>query len=328
MRKRIRKILVTGGAGFIGSAFVRLAVREGYSVSVIDKITYAGDLARLSEVKGRYRFYKADICDAARVNSIFSKEKPDALVHFAAESHVDRSIKSAHAFVETNISGTYNLLETSRRYKVGKFIHISTDEVYGEVAKGKFKESHSLKPNSPYSATKAAADLLISSYVRTYGFPAAIVRPCNNYGPWQYPEKLIPLAMLKLLRGEKIPIYGKGKNVREWLYVDDCAKGILRVMEQAKTGEVYNLGSGTEKKNLDLIGMLLKHAGFAKNAFCFVKDRPGHDLRYSLDSSKLRRQIGWRPSISLDEGLKLTVLWCRLNNKWLFKKSQGHVKYY
>ena len=237
MRKRIPKILITGGAGFIGSAFVRLLLKglspQGTvpSIIIIDKLTYAGDLKRLYQ-KGTVPFYKTDICNKSSIQSIFQKERPDIVVHFAAESHVDRSINDASPFIDTNIKGTQILLDASRKYKVSKFIHISTDEVYGEVSNGKFSENSSIKPNSPYAASKAAADLLVQSYIRTYKFPAIIIRPSNNYGPWQYPEKLMPLAILRILEGGKIPVCGKGLNVREWLYVDDCAQGIMTIMRK------------------------------------------------------------------------------------------------
>lgn len=320
MRPGIRKLLVTGGAGFIGSAFVRLAVKRGYELAVVDKLTYAGDVHRLREVRGKFRFYKADISCTKKINAIFSKEAPDAVVHFAAESHVDRSIDSALPFMETNVKGTYVLLEAARFNKTAKFLHISTDEVYGEIEHGSFTEDSPLKPNSPYSATKASADLLISSYVRTYGFPATVVRPCNNYGPWQYPEKLIPLAISRLINGQKIPVYAQGLNVREWLYVDDCAEGLLKILEKVKPGAVYNLGSGQEKRNIDVVKALIKETGSPEDAFEFVRDRPGHDLRYSLDSSRLADEIGWRPKITFEMGIKATVRWFINNKKWLFAK--------
>jgi len=269
MRKSLRKILVTGGAGFIGSALVRLLLNrdcpqavKGLSldkkVVVVDKLTYAGDLKRLEEVKGKYKFYKADICDKKRIESIFKKEKPDIIVHFAAQTHVDRSIIDATPFIETNVKGTQVLLDIARKHKIRKLVHISSDEVYGDIEKGKFTEDSPLKPNNPYAASKAAADLLIKSYIRTYGFPAVIIRPCNNYGLWQYPEKLIPLAVLKILKNEKISLYADGRNRREWLYVEDCAEGILKILKKGKIGKIYNLGSGCEMENIVVASMLLK----------------------------------------------------------------------
>ena len=336
MRKRIPKILVTGGAGFIGSAFVRLFIRDGSQLKaelspkpiVVDKLTYAGDLKRLEEEKGRFKFYKTDICSKIGVGSIFLKEKPDIVVHFAAESHVDRSINDATPFIETNIKGTQVLLDSSRKHGVKKFILISTDEVYGEIANGKFNEDSPVKPNSPYAASKAAADLLVQSYIRTYKFPAIIIRPSNNYGSWQYPEKLIPLAILRILDGGKIPVYAKGQNVREWLYVDDCARGIAQIMRKGKIGEIYNLGSGQESKNIDTIKLLLKTLEVSSDRFEFVKDRLGHDIRYSLDSRKLCQELGWKPRVKLTQGLKLSVAWSLKHKSWFKSKLKGINKLY
>ena len=335
MRKRIPKILVTGGAGFIGSAFVRLLLKEWgrfyscrrgglnlpYGLVIIDKLTYAGDLQRLEEVKGKFKFYKTDICNKSSIQSIFQKERPDIVVHFAAESHVDRSINNAAPFIDTNIKGTQILLDVSREYKIVKFIYISSDEVYGEILEGKFSENSPIKASSPYAASKAAADLLVQSYIRTYKFPAIIIRPSNNYGPWQYPEKLIPLAIQRILDGGKVPVYGKGLNVREWLYVDDCARGILKIMQKGKNGEIYNLGSGQESKNIDTTKLLLKTLGVGQNRFKFVKDRLGHDIRYSLDSRKITRKIGWKPGVKLAQGLEFTVNWYLLHKNWLLSKQ-------
>jgi len=328
MRKRISKILVTGGAGFIGSAFVRLLVKNGISPVVVDKLTYAGDLKRIEEVKGKFKFYKTDICNKSGIELVFSKEKPDILVHFAAESHVDRSINDATPFVETNIKGTQILLDASRKHKIQKFIFISTDEVYGEIANGKFNEDSPIKPNSPYAASKAAADLLVQAYIRTNKFPAIIIRPSNNYGPWQYPEKLVPLAILRILGGERVPIYGKGKNVREWLYVDDCVKGILTVTRKGRIGQVYNLGSACESKNIDTIKLLLKALGVSQNRFEFVKDRLGHDIRYSLNSKKIIRELNWKPKVKLSAGLKTVVDWSLKHQVWLKSKLKDINKLY
>jgi len=320
MRRPLRKVLVTGAAGFIGSAFVRLGLKENKKIVVVDKLTYAADLKRL-EVRGkRYRFYKADILDKAKINKIIAKEKPEVIVNFAAETHVDRSILDARPFIETNVIGTQVLLEAARRQKIKKFVHISTDEVYGEIGQGKFLEDSPFCPNSPYSATKAAADLLIKAYIRTYCFPALIVRPCNNYGPWQYPEKLIPLSILKILRQEKIPIYAKGKNVREWLYVDDCAQAIWKIAEKGKMGEVYNLGSNDEKQNIEVARTILKVLRAPGTQIKFVKDRPGHDIRYRLDSSKLYHELKWKPKVKFQEGIKRTVLWAIIHKDWLLSK--------
>ena len=333
MRTKLPKILVTGAAGFIGSAFVRLlirrdcprqsnkkAFRRGLSLIVLDKLTYAGDLERLKEVEGKYKFYKADICNKARIEAIFKKERPQIVVNFSAETHVDRSILDSAPFIKTNITGTQILLDASKKYGVSKFIHISTDEIYGDIKKGSFSEDSPLHPNSPYAASKAAADLLISSYIRTYNFPAIIIRPCNNYGPWQYPEKLIPLAILKILRKEKIPIYAKGENVREWLYVGDCSEGILQVLKKGKIGEVYNLGSSQERQNLEVAKMILSILNAPRSMIKFVKDRPGHDIRYRLNSQKVFKEIGWKPKIKFEKGLEMTVDWCLKNKDWLLSK--------
>lgn len=320
MRGRIHKILVTGGAGFIGSAFVRQSVKKGYQIAVVDKLTYAGDLKRLKAVKNNYKFYKADICNQKQIGSIFSKEKPDFVVNFAAQTHVDRSIHNARPFIETNVLGTEVLLNASRKNKTKKFIHISSDEVYGDIEKGEFFEGSPLNPSSPYSAAKAAADLLLKSYIRTYNFPAIIVRPSNNYGPWQYPEKLIPLAILKLLRNEKIPVYAKGKNVREWLYVEDCAAGIIKVLEKGLLGEIYNIGSSQEKENIEVINSLLRILNKDKTKIEFVKDRPGHDFRYRLNCRKITEETGWLPRINFEVGLNNTVHWCLDYKDWLLSK--------
>ncbi|MDP3042683.1 MAG: dTDP-glucose 4,6-dehydratase [Candidatus Omnitrophota bacterium] len=337
MRERLPKILVTGGAGFIGSALVRFILgdcrRGGLNLPygsfvIVDKLTYAGDLKRLQGVKGKFKFYKIDICNKKQIDLIFAKEKPEIVMHFAAESHVDRSINDAAPFIETNIKGTQILMDASRKHKVQKFIFISTDEVYGEIANGKFNENSPIKPNSPYAASKAAADLLVQSYIRTYKFPAIIIRPSNNYGPWQYPEKLIPLAILRILGAGKVPVYGKGQNVREWLYVDDCARGIMAIMRQGKIGQIYNLGSACESKNIDTIKLLLKTLAVSQDRFEFVKDRLGHDLRYSLNSKKITRELGWKPNVLLAQGLKLTVDWSLKHQTWLKSKLKDIDKLY
>ncbi len=328
MRKRIRKILVTGGAGFIGSAFVRMLVKEGlhskgtaYDIAVIDKLTYAGDLERLKEVKGRFTFHKVDISDKAKVESVVKKFKPEIIVNFAAETHVDRSIKDAAPFIKTNVIGTHVILDIIKKYSIPEFIHISTDEVYGDIQRGSFDEEAPLGPNSPYAASKAAADMLIRSYVRTYRIPAIIVRPSNNYGPWQYPEKLLPLSIFKLLSGKKIPIYAKGENIREWLYVEDCAKAIIAVLKSGKIGQIYNLGSGTEQKNIQVIKIMLKLMNSGMDSVSFVKDRPGHDFRYKLNSLKILRHTGWKPRIRFGVGINNTIKWYLKNKKWLFRKA-------
>lgn len=330
MRAKLYKILVTGGAGFIGSAFVRLAVKKGYRVAVVDKLTYAGDLARLKEISGQHKFYKMDIADKPKIEGVIKKELPEVIVNFAAETHVDRSIQDADSFIYTNVRGTQVLLDAAKKYKIKKFIHISSDEVYGDIERGEFSEDAPLKPSNPYSASKAAADLLIKAYIRTYNFPAIIIRPSNNYGPWQYPEKLIPLSVLKILRNEKIPVYGHGRNVREWLYVGDCAEGILEIINKAKIQEVYNLGSNRETRNIDMVKAILKLLITRKGADLieFVKDRPGHDIRYKLNTRKLRRETGWHAKTNLDKGLRITLVWCVGHRQWLLGKWKDIDKLY
>ncbi len=322
------KILVTGGAGFIGSEFVRQAVTLGYSVVVVDKLTYAGDLARLKTLKGRFTFYKADIVHQRRVTDIFKQERPWAVVHFAAESHVDRSILNDEEFVRTNIAGTQSLLTVSRQAGIEKFVHISTDEVYGTIVRGKFKEDFPLGPNSPYSASKGAADLLVKAYVHTFKFPAMIVRPSNNYGAWQYPEKFIPVIIYKAIKHEKIPIYAKGLNVREWLHISDCVRAVLKVLECGRVGETYNIGSGSECKNIELVKTILNILSRPKNLITFVEDRPGHDWRYALDSKKIREELSWKPQIGFEQGITDTVAWYRENLKWLQNKVKFLESYW
>lgn len=320
MRKKKSNFLITGGAGFIGSEFVRQAARKNYKINVVDNLTYAGDLQRLKEVRGRFKFYKADICDKNRISAIFKETRPDIVVHFAAETHVDRSILYAGAVIKTNILGTQVLIEAARRSKIKKFIHISTDEVYGDIIKGRFSEETPLNPSSPYSSGKAGADLLIKAYSRTYGFPSIIVRPSNNYGPWQYPEKLIPVVIYKALNDQKIPVYGKGMNVREWLYVADCACAILEIIEKGGIGEIYNLSSGEEKKNIEVVERVLDILNKPNSLIQYVKDRPGHDIRYALDSSKLKKEMDWKPEVNFEQGIRNTVQAYKDNMEWLEKK--------
>lgn len=327
MRKRIPKILVTGGAGFIGSAFVRNLARNGQESVMVDALTYAGDIKRIEGAKGKCLFSRTDIRDQKKLKEIFKKEKPEVVVNFAAETHVDRSILDSRPFIQTNCLGTQNLLDLSRHYGIRKFIHISTDEVYGEINKGHFTEDSPLKPNSPYAASKASADLLIKSYIRTYGFPAIIIRPCNNYGPWQYPEKLIPVVIFKALKGKKVPIYGKGQNVREWLYVSDCAEAIYTVLKKGKVGEIYNIGSGEEKINIEVARLVLDILGKPEGLIQFVEDRPGHDYRYSLDFSKISR-LGWKPDTGFKKGISKTVYWYTQNFSWLESKVNYLHRYW
>lgn len=329
MRSGIFKILITGGAGFIGSAFVREIMKDkAYKIVVVDKLTYAGDLKRLGTANKKYVFYRADICDKKRIDSIFEREAPDAVVNLAAATHVDRSILDSSDFIKTNVIGTQILLDISRKNKIKKFVHISTDEVYGEIKRGSFFEDSPLKPNSPYAASKAAADLLIKAYIRTYGFPALIVRPCNNYGPWQYPEKLIPLAILRILKNKKIPLFADGKNIREWLYVEDCAKAIAQILKKGKPGKIYNLGSNQERQNIETVKMILKIIKKPTDMIEFVIDRPGHDIRYSLNSQKVFKEIKWSAKVDLKDGLKNTVQWYLKHKEWLLNKWKEISKLY
>lgn len=320
MRSKLSRILVTGGAGFIGSEFVRQAVAAGLKVSVIDSLTYAGDLERLKGLKAKFNFAKADITDGKKIAAAFKKFKPTAVVHFAAETHVDRSILNACDTLKTNIIGTQTMVDVARAYGVERFVHISTDEVYGDIETGFFYETTPLNPSSPYSAAKAAADFLIKSYARTYEFPAIIVRPSNNYGPWQYPEKFVPVVIYKALKNQKIPVYGNGLNVREWLFVSDCASAILEVLKKGKTGETYNVGSGQERTNILVVETLLEILGKPKGLIEYVKDRPGHDVRYALNSDKIRRELKWMPVVQFNDGMKKTVEHYRSNIKWLDRK--------
>ena len=305
-------MLVTGGSGFIGSHFVRriLNDKEKYTVFNFDVLSYAGDQRRLKSIEKspRYRFIKGDIRCPSDVRKALARTKAKTVVHFAAETHVDNSIKTPLLFGDTNVKGTLNLLRYAQSSGVQRFIHISTDEVYGEIRRGAFTEGSPLAPNSPYSASKAACDFFVRSFVRTYRFPAIIVRPCNNFGPWQYPEKFIPVAVSSIVRGGKIPVYAKGLNRREWLYAADCAEAVLLLMKRGSLGEIYNVGSGTEKRNIDIARRICSILRKPEHRIRFVKDRPGHDFRYFLDSSKIRR-LGWRPAADFETELKETILW-------------------
>ena len=315
------RMLITGGAGFIGSEFVRQAVRKGHQVAVVDKLTYAGDLERLSEVRKDITFYKADISNQEFIEHIFEKENPEVIVHFAAESHVDRSLLDPYPFISSNVLGTQVLLEVSKAKGVELFVNMSTDEVYGDLGKeGTFTEESPLKPNSPYSTTKASADMLGRAYYRSFGLPVVTIRASNNYGPWQYPEKFVPVIILKALQDEKIPVYGDGTNVREWLYVEDCAEGIMAAIEKGKPGEIYNIGSKEEKQNIEVAKAILKLLGKGEDLIEFVKDRPGHDFRYSLDTTKAKKELGWEAKTSFEEGIKKTVEWYTEHLRWVQEK--------
>jgi dTDP-glucose 4,6-dehydratase len=318
----MKKILVTGGAGFIGSNFVRAILKNRGDVSVVnyDLLTYAGRLENLSDVDGnpRYAFVKGDICDAAAVGRLFSERGFDAVAHFAAESHVDRSIDGPAQFVETNVLGTQTLLQAAKEaweklpggFGERRFVHISTDEVYGTLGEtGRFTEATPLAPNSPYSASKAGSDLLARAYFETYGFPAIVTRCSNNYGPYQFPEKLIPLMIANALDGKPLPVYGDGQNVRDWLYVGDHCRAVETVIEKGKPGEVYNIGGNNEMRNIDIVKLILSRLGKPESLIEFVKDRLGHDRRYAIDASKIRRELGWVPEVGFEAGLRETVDW-------------------
>lgn len=328
LNRKNLKLLITGGAGFIGSFFVRLVVRRGYSVVVVDKLTYAGDLRRIKEVSTLIKFYKVDISDKEALDQIFINEKPEVVVHFAAETHVDRSILEPYIFLKTNVEGTYNLLEASKKYGVSLFINIITDEVYGEIKQGKFTESSPLIPSSPYSVSKAAQDMLGRVYYRTYGLPVITVRPSNTYGPSQYPEKLIPVIILKALKNEPVPIYGDGLHVREWLYVDDCVEAVLEIMEKGKVGEIYNVGSGIEKENIEVVKAILSILGKSESFIQFIKDRQGHDYRYSVSTEKIEKELGWKAKTTFEEGVKNTIKWYIENMGWIRTKLKDIKKYW
>jgi len=313
------KILITGGAGFIGSNFIRymLSKYPDYKIVNLDKLTYAGNLDNLRDIEKdpRYKFIKGDICDKKTVER--AMKDCDAVINFAAESHVDRSITDAGTFVKTDIFGTYILLETAKKYNIEKYIQISTDEVYGSIKEGSFKETDPLKPNSPYSASKASADLLVRSYYITHNLPVLITRSSNNYGPYQYPEKLIPLFTINALNNKPLPVYGTGNNVRDWLYVLDNCSGIDTVLHKGKIGEVYNIGGNTEKTNLEITYLILEVLDKPKSLITFVEDRKGHDFRYSLDTTKIE-SLGWKREYNFEEAMKETIEWYK-NNEWWWR---------
>lgn len=313
------KILVTGGCGFIGSNFIHyLLEKTDWDIVNIDSLTYAGNKDNLKDIEDgdRYTFFKKDIVNSFDI--IDDLKGVNHVVHFAAESHVDRSIKDPAPFISTNVLGTQILLETSRTIDVKKFVHISTDEVYGAIENkvDKFHEDTPMAPNSPYSASKASGDIIVSAYYKTYGFPSIIVRPSNNFGYYQFPEKLMPLAITNLVEDLPIPVYGKGENIREWLFVEDCCRGIYHILMNGSIGQAYNLGSGVEKRTIDVARFILKEMGKDQDKYLkYVKDRPGHDFRYSLDSSKVM-SLGWRPEVSFEEGMRKTIQWYQQNEKW------------
>lgn len=344
----MKKILVTGGAGFIGSNFIQLALGQpGAQVLNLDKLTYAGNLDSLQTVAERpeYRFVRADICDPAAVSAAVTEFQPDAIVHFAAESHVDRSIDGPAAFIQTNIIGTFNLLEAARQYwkelpperkEAFRFLHVSTDEVYGSLgATGLFTEDTPYAPNSPYSASKASSDHLVRAYHHTYGLPTVTTNCSNNYGPYQFPEKLIPLMILNALGGKALPVYGDGMQVRDWLYVADHCRAILTVLDQGKPGETYNIGGHNEMPNIRIVQKIcalldeLRPRADGKpyaEQITYVTDRPGHDRRYAIDAGKIGRELGWQPQETFDTGIRKTVEWYLDNAAWCERVTSGKYR--
>lgn len=326
------KLLVTGGAGFIGSNFIRYSLRTRPDRAIInlDKLTYAGNLENLQEAEGQpnYQFVRGDIADTELVAGLLDSGV-EAIINFAAESHVDRSIADSREFVRTNVLGTHNLLDLARRKRVPLFVHIGTDEVYGSQRPGeKADEDYPLTPNSPYAASKASSDLLARSFWQTYRFPVVITRCSNNYGPHQFPEKLIPLMISQALDGQKLPVYGDGLNERDWIFVEDHCRALDRVLEAGRPGEIYNLGFGEPVTNLDVVRRLLRLLGKSEGLISFVADRPGHDRRYALNIMKSRRELGWEPAVGLEEGLARTVAWYQANRAWVERTRSGEYRAY
>lgn len=316
------KLLVTGGAGFIGSCFVRHILKKynDYQVINLDTLTYAGNIENLDDVKDNpnYRFVHGNICDKKLAKELIIDEGVDAVINFAAESHVDRSITGPEIFIETNVQGTLNLLQAAKEAKTQRFLQVSTDEVYGTLGKdGYFYETTPLAPNSPYSASKASADMLVRAYYETYKMPVLNTRCSNNYGPYQYPEKLIPFFISQLLKGEKVPVYGDGMNVRDWLYVYDHCSAIDTVLHKGKVGEVYNIGGHNEKTNMEITKIILEAMCKDESSIRYVEDRLGHDRRYAIDNHKIHSELGWEPSLTFEEGIKLTIDWYLNNQDWM-----------
>lgn len=326
-------VMVTGGCGFIGSNFIRHLLETDPKTSIVnfDSLTYAGNLANLADVADNphYKFVRGDITDRDAVRKVIGAGV-QAVINFAAESHVDRSIQDSGPFIQTNVVGTQLLLDAAKEFKVERYVQVSTDEVYGSLGPtGAFTEETPLAPNSPYSASKAAADMLVRAYVHTFGFPALITRCSNNYGPYQFPEKIIPLFISNLERDESVPVYGDGLNVRDWIFVRDHCSAIERVWRSGKIGEVYNCGGKSERTNLQLTHALLEATGKPKSLIRYVKDRPGHDRRYAIDCSKIERELGWKPTVVFEEGLKQTVAWYRQHADWVAAIRTGeYIKYY
>lgn len=329
----MKNILVTGGAGFIGSNFINYILKNRDDVFIVnlDKLTYAGNLENLkeSENKSNYRFVKGDITNHEIVDYIFQKYSIKHVLNFAAESHVDRSILGSEVFFRTNVIGTNVLLEAARRYEVEKFVQISTDEVYGSLgAEGLFTEQTPISPNSPYSSSKASADMMALSFYHTFGLPVVITRCSNNYGPFQFPEKLIPLMIINSLNGKKLPVYGDGLNVRDWIYVIDHNKAAELVWEKGKVGEVYNIGASREMKNIDIVKLILKNLNKSDHLIEYVKDRPGHDRRYAIDSSKIQNELGWKPEYKFEDAMAKTIEWYLQNKNWWERIISGEYQQY
>mgnify|MGYP001851697978 FL=1 len=322
------KLLITGGAGFIGSCFVRYMLKNhpDYKIINLDALTYAGNLDNLKDVETNpnYSFVHGNICDKQLVDALMSQV--DACVNFAAESHVDRSITGPEIFIQTNVGGTLNLLEMAKKHKISRYLQVSTDEVYGTLGKtGYFTETTPLAPNSPYSASKASADMLVRAYYETYKMPVLTTRCSNNYGPYQFPEKLIPLFISNLLKGEKVPVYGDGMNIRDWLYVYDHCSAIDTVLHKGRLGEVYNIGGNNEKANIEITKLLIKELGRDESSIKYVEDRLGHDRRYAIDSSKIQKELGWHPSVTFEEGIKITIDWYLNNQDWIKRLENREV---
>lgn len=329
----MKKLLVTGGCGFIGSNFIRWQLENYPDVKIVnvDVLTYAGNLENLASIEDdpRYRFEKGDICDRAFIDGILASSSVDAVVNFAAESHVDRSILDSSPFVQTNIVGTQVLLDASRQAEVGRYLQVSTDEVYGSLgSEGFFTEETPLDPSSPYSASKTSADLLVQAYVRTHGFPAITTRCSNNYGPYQFPEKLIPLFISNALKGESLPVYGTGENIRDWIHVIDHCRGIDAALRLGTPGQVYNFGGHAELQNIDLTKRLLRALGKPDTLIRHVEDRAGHDFRYAIDTAKAERELNWRPQVDFDAGLKETIDWYLSNTEWVERVRSGVYRDY
>ena len=333
----MKRILVTGGCGFIGSNFIRYLINKDHFICNLDNLTYAGNLENLKDISGKknYRFIRGDICDPKTVRKIILGHGIDTIINFAAESHVDRSILGPEIFTRTNVLGTQVLLDVSRDvwsnngFKGNKFIQISTDEVYGSLGKkGKFKESTPLSANSPYSASKAAADLLVMAYHHTYGYPAVISRCSNNYGPYQFPEKMIPLMVINALSDRKLPVYGDGMNVRDWLHVDDHCSAIEIILKKGRNEEVYNIGGSNEWPNINVVKLILKELGKPLSLISYITDRLGHDRRYAMDAGKIMKELGWKPEHRFESGLKDTIRWYLRNPEWWKKIISGEYKNY